>query len=172
MGITAAALHTAIMAKITEYNNGAYQNEKDAPRHVEIETKAIKDYLEANLKVTFAWVAVNPSGTPDPTTSFDATVSFATFAVVKPETQAGKASQLQAGVMTAILTAPAGFTLPPGSFLLTSPLTLGSTDTPTNAILNTTCTPLVSWLKTLINPAPLVGAHGIYMGSAVMSSIS
>lgn len=168
--ISASGMLAAIQAALDDYNDGDYQNEKDNPRHLSIMADAIKSYLEAHLVITFSWTGVQPPSTPDPVTSFQATVSFSAFDLSAAGTLVGLGTKLKAAVLAGTIVYPAGFLLSAASFLNLS-LTLPSSESPENAIMDSIVTPLCSWITTLVNSTPVTGTHGSYSGSGVMTAI-
>jgi len=170
--IVKADFYTVVKNALDDYTNGAYKQEKNAPRHMSIMASAMKSYLEDNLVISYAWAATNPAtGVVDPVVSFNSTVTFTTFSIISPQTKVGLASQVQASVMTGIITHAAGFTIPPGSFL-PLPLVLPSETDATKAFMNTIISPIYDWIKTLVNVTPISGAHAAFTGAATMASIS
>lgn len=120
-----------------------------------------------------------PTSSPDPVVTFNAHVSFASFSVGNPADLSAWALSLQSAIMGATIepdTAVPPFSLPPMTFLLTGPLVLTQSmeDTDYVSALQHICDELITWIKTLINPTPVVGTHGTFTvpaPGAIMTTI-
>lgn len=142
----------------------------------------ISDYLCNNTTVIFSWIGMQP-GTPplpDPVVTFNANSLVGSF-VCSP-TNATSAmqngillgEQIRQGISNLKIVPPAGFILPLGTFANAAPILL----TPTQSTSGYEhwlkwSTTIITTFMTYINPTPLPGSHGSFIGSpgAVMTSI-
>jgi hypothetical protein len=167
MAISATALNGAIMDALADYNNGAYQNQKESPRHLKIMGDTMKDYFEENIVITYAWAAAlpPPASTSDPAVSFTSEAVFPSFDLTPSANLDVMALLIQSAFAGAAIKHASGFAIPPGSFLAASPPALGRTASADGAILSCVCVPVCAWVLTLINSASLAGTHGSYAGA-------
>jgi hypothetical protein len=174
MAIKAVALEEAIMTAYSSYNNGAYKNAPDNPQHLKIMGDTMKDYFQANIEVTYGWSGKSPpsASTPDPTTSFKSTVYFPDFDLTSAHDLDDLAGCLKAVFSDAVINHASGFTVAPGSFLVSAAPALGRTTDAASAILTCICVPVCAWVLTLVNSAPLSGTHGSYAGATTGMAIT
>jgi hypothetical protein len=167
MGISASELYNKITTDLDEYNAGDYKNEKENPRQISIMGDAMKEYFEENIEVTYTWLAASPppANTPDPVESFKSTVHFSNFDIADSNNLDTMAGFIRTAFDGTDIRHPAEFLVDSGSFLALNAPTFAMTTNADNAILNCICTPLCTWVLTLINPAPLKGKHGVYIGT-------
>jgi hypothetical protein len=174
MAITAPPLESAIMTAYSSYNNGAYKKDPDNPQHLKIMGDTMKDYFEANIEVTYEWSAKSPpsASTPDPATSFKSTVHFPDFDLTSAHSLDDLAECLKTVFSDAVINHASGFTVAPGSFLVSAAPPLGRTTDTASAILTCICVPVRAWVLTLANSAPLSGTHDSYKGATTGMAIA
>ncbi len=150
-----------------------YKNDMQHPRHMELMAKDMQKYFEDNTVITYAWTAVNTQGTPDPVTTYQGTVKFtpAWNLDMPMSLMPGLSGKIHSSVSGGLITAAAGWTVPPGTFLML-PLYLPQHTVAEECLMECIVRPTCNWIKTLINPAPLAGVHGAYTGTAVMTAIT
>lgn len=173
MAINANDMNDFCMDKLIAYAQGDYKDEMESPKTMKVLADAMKEYLEANLEVTYAWVATRPSdGSPDPVTSYKGTVKFTSFNLDRPMTlNPGLSGKIVASVATGVITAPSGFSVSPGSFT-PMPLTLPQGGSFSDAMLNNIFKPVCNWIKTCMPGASMAGSHAAYVGAGTMVNIS
>ncbi len=141
---------------------------------------ALKTYIEDNCEITYSWVGVSPppGSTPDPVTTFKATVSYPTFQIGNPPDFPGWCILLQAAILTAVITpepTTPPFTLGQLAFLLNTPLVMTQSGEAEDYVkaLEDVCSQIITWMKTLLNVIPVPGFHGPYNASpgAIMTKI-
>ena len=134
---------------------------------------AVKDYLEENCEITYAWVGANPSSTPDPTVTFTAKPTWTTFSLAPFADFTLWMAGLSAIVATALLT-------PDDTTFLLTGMTFGlvpivgiqsGLDDPDEAMLDV-CEQIIDGVKLMINLVPSVGSHSAFTGTATMTSIA
>ena len=144
--------------------------------------QAIAEYLCDNTTVVYSWVGIQP-GTPpvpDPVVICQSTKLMGTFICTptnaKSSTQHGiqLGNQIRSGIGQLKAVPPTGWTIQPASFANAAPILL----MPTSA--KSSFQQWVQWssiiitaFMTYINPTPLPGAHGSFIGSpgAIMTTI-
>jgi len=171
MAISATALESRIKNALNNYNNGKYKNERENPQHLKVLGDTMRDYFEEKIEVTYTWVAALPPpvSTPDPVVSFKSTVSFQLGVDLRPSRNLDQlALFIQNAFINATIDHASGFSVTPGTFLVTAPPILGraaSIEAAESAILTCICIPVCKWVLTLINPAPLSGTHTAFVGA-------
>jgi len=168
MAVNASGMDRAVWDALKDYNDNTFPNEADRPRHLQVMGDAIRRYLEDNTTVTYGWAATSPppASLPDPTVTFDSSVRFRSFDLSGATNPQTLAALVMASVMTGIISHPPAFAIPPGTFLAVAPPVFPSAPQYVDGILfNNVITPLAAWYLTLINPTPLPGSHGTFVGA-------
>ena len=167
MAINANNLDKQIKDAFKNYNEGGYKNNMENPAHLKMLGDEMKKYFEANTEISYGWTAVlpPPASTPDPVIKFDSTVKFPSFDLTAATDLITLAALVQASILGGIINHAAGFTVIPGSYLMKSPLFFPQTTKADEALFSCIVSPTCIWVLTLINPAPLPGAHGPYSGA-------
>jgi len=136
---------------------------------------AVLEYIVANMDITYGWSATDTSsGTPDPVTSFKASLS-GSGTLTPSGTFADFLLKLAALIKSSItISPPAGFSLNPLTYnpsgVLT--ITMNKQDTQDSAMLSF-CTQLISSLKSSFpNPAAVSGSHASYSGATTGMAIA
>ena len=170
MSILAANLDKQIKDSFKKYNDGDYKNEMESPRHLKILGDEMKKYFEDNIEITYGWAAVlpPPASTPDPVVTFDSTVKFPAFDLTTANDLVSLALLIQTSILGGIISHAAGFTIPPGTFLMKAPLVFPQTTDADTAVYTCIVVPTCAWVLTLINPVPLSGLHGSYSGATTV----
>ena len=165
-------MHDLLRKNLREYSESdEYRNNMERPEHMRIMAGTMRAWFEENTEIVYAWSATNPYGTPDPTVEFASTVRFSPWDLSSPMSLPGLATRIAAAVSAGIVTHPPGFLLPPGSFLI-RPLTLPRHAVAEECLMKCIVEPVCDWITTLVNPSPLSGSHGAFIGAASGMSIS
>ena len=140
---------------------------------------AISEYIKSNAVITFSWIAVNPSGVPDPMTS--ASGAFTSVKIVLTpsgtdnyqQSQSQFSSQCDAGLSASMYNiTDAGFSSSPASPGTTIPLALSIPETNSyDEAMNALASDIVDWVKQQIPSVPVSGSHGAYVGVGSVVSI-
>jgi len=168
MAVSASGMDRAVRDALDDYNKNTFPDEADRPGHLRVLGDAIKQYLEDNTTVTYSWTATSPppASLPDPAVTFDSSVRFASFDLRGAANPQALAALVRASVMTGLISHPPAFAIPPGTFQAATPPVFPPAPQYAEGILfNNVITPLVAWYLTLINPAPLSGSHGSFVGA-------
>ncbi len=143
--------------------------------------KAVEDYLVANTVAVYAWVAVDPKGSPDSTTAFTAVLSASgTTFECKPKDFDDFIARLAEWLNGIKINAPSGFSVSPlmttaGTFTAEQ---LGSFADKTDCEgamkdafgkIAEGC--IAGWKSTYIMTAGS-GSHSAFTGSATLSSVA
>ena len=173
MAINANTLDNQINEALKNYNNGEYKNNMDKPAHLKILGDEMKKYFEENTEITYGWAAVlpPPASTPDPAVMFDSTVKFPVFDLTAAKDLVTLAALIQVSILGGIITHDAAFTVTPGTYLMKSPLVFPPAAQADKALFSCVISPTCIWVLTLINPAPLPGAHGPYSGATTVMAV-
>ncbi|GHU66623.1 hypothetical protein FACS189447_07870 [Spirochaetia bacterium] len=173
MAINDKDLDDKITAAFDDYNNGQYKNEMKTPKHLKILGDTMKEYFEENTIITYGWSAKlpPPANTPDPVTSFNSEVFFPVFDLTAASDLITLAALVQAAIIGGIINHPAGFSIPPGSFLAFTPLVYPPQGSLDGAFFNAITKPTCAWVLTCKNPAPLAGTHASYIGATTNMGI-
>ena len=174
MSLVAAALASKVISSIYNLSNPTQVCQKIG--------QSIAEYLCDNTTVMYSWTGIQPSTPPlpDPVVVCYSTKLMGTFvcyptkavSAVQHGIQLG--AQIQQGILQLKAVPPAGWAIPPATFMCVTPLIL----TPTQA--NNSFAHWVQWSQTIIstfmtyiNPTPLPGTHGSFVGTpgAIMTSI-
>lgn len=143
--------------------------------------KAIGDYLNANNKITFAWVGVDPLGKPDPVTTCTGVISGMTVTLTpsmtgeKSVAQLKMSTEVKAGVALGTYTTDNGFSCGVGAMASAptlSALNLNITGPERDAAYDQMASQIVSWFKALIPTIQVSGSHGSFVGAATPTAIS
>ena len=144
--------------------------------------QAIAEYLCDNTTIVYSWIGIMPGTppTPDPVVVCQSTKLMGTF--VCPPTHATTAfqqgiqlgEQIRSGIGQLKAVPPTGFTIPPATFANAAPILLMPTQA-TSSFQHWLqwASTIITTFMTYINPTPLAGAHGSYIGSpgAIMTTI-
>ena len=160
----------------------AIKNQNDANITMRKLGQAIAEYLCDNTTVMYSWVGIMPGTppTPDPVVICQSTKLMGTFVctptnattAVQHGIQLGE--QIRSGIGQLKAVPPTGFTIPPATFANAAPILLMPTQA-TSSFQHWLqwASTIITTFMTYINPTPLAGAHGSYIGSpgAVMTTI-
>jgi len=173
MAINAGDLDGRINDALKTYNEGSYKNEKDSPKHLKVIGDEMKKYFEENTEITYGWAAVlpPPASTPDPVVQFGSSVMFPVFDLTAAGDLASLALLVQTSVLGGIISHAEGFAVPPGTFLMKSPLVFPPAADAASALFSCIVSPTCAWVLTLANPAPLPGTHGTFTGATVVMAV-
>ncbi len=164
-------LYDTVYSALVGYSQGAYTSEMSAPQHMKIMGDAMKAYFEAHTVITYGWSARDPYNIPDPAVSFTSKAAFPAFDLTQPMNLPGLAAKITAAFQAASIKHPGAWTIPDGSFLI-RPLTLPQSPSASSALMDCIIRPVCAWAKTLINPTPLSGAHGVFVGATTNMAIA
>ena len=173
MAINKQNLHNLLYGNLRNYSESeSYKNDMENPQHMKIMAETMQSYFEANIEITYGWAAklTTEPYTPDPAVSFNSTVKFSAWNLNKPMTLETLATKIYASVSSGVINHAAGFTVSPGSFLI-SPLVLPKHTVADECLMKCIVEPVCNWILTLINPAPLAGVHGPYSGATTGMAI-
>lgn len=134
---------------------------------------ALCSYVEANAQVFYAWVATNPTGSPDPMVVITATIkttgSLSPSGIDNPSgALAAFSANLNSQAALWQVIWPPGFALSPAFVIPTINIT-PSMATDMNSAWNAVCAQIIAGLKTATPAA--AGAHGAYVGAATFTSL-
>lgn len=160
----------------------AIKNQSNADVTMQKLGQAIAEYLCDNTTVVYSWVGIMPGTppTPDPVVVCQSTKLMGTFVctpthattAVQQGIQLGE--QIRSGIGQLKAVPPAGFTIPPATFANAAPILLMPTQA-TSSFQHWLqwASIIITTFMTYINPTPLAGAHGSYIGSpgAIMTTI-
>lgn len=142
--------------------------------------KAIEDYLCENTDCSYSWVGVNPSGSPDPITSFKAELkpSGAAFSCTPVDFNSFIVA-LALFLNGVIIQAPSGFSLPPlgskaGIFTAEQAGELDDPEDGEKALkqaYSKIADGIIKGWKSYFLPAS-AGSHSAFTGSAALISVS
>jgi len=176
MAMTTDGLATKIKTALSSVN--------DQPDAISKLSNAIKEYIQDNCELSYAWVGIAPGPVTDTVTSFTASLTFTSFSlsVTDLPTAAGAVNSLGlslgANLAGGVVTPPVGFALSPPYLIPTplSPLTASQATTQNDAI-NHLVEEIISGVKNMANYSPiLLGAHGTFLAppgtGATLISIS
>ena len=182
MAMDKAGMAQAIMDKQQAVTDGIDWENGELPGSTDYNDafdEGLKEYLEDNLEITYSWAATlpPPASTPDPVTSFKAHVTYPLFSIDQPANLAAWGTMVITAIAGATIepiieeepeepdTAVPPFIFTPGSlkFLPAAPLVI----TPSNAdnqkdALEHVCNLIITAIKLLINPTPVLGTHSPY----------
>lgn len=166
-----------IKSAMTVLNNvlGDHPENANPSDYADAFDNALKNFIQDNCQVIYSWTAVNSVPNPDPTTSFQASVNYASFSVGNQTDINAWSLAVSNQVLGGVITPDdSNFVVTPGSFLLTTPLVIPQSGlTNADAAMLYACDKIVTWLKLLINPVPVSGTHLVqYVGTGIMTSIS
>lgn len=133
---------------------------------------ALKEYLEENCEITYGWVATNPSGTPDPVLTFTTSPTWVTFNLVPSTDFSSWIIMLGTTIQTSIFEIPSGFILTPLTFGIVPIVAIPSGKDNFDEAMLDSCTKIINGVKLMLNLIPSTGTHGVYTGSATMTSIN
>jgi hypothetical protein len=173
MAIKDSDLDSKITTAFDNYNNGDYKNDPDHPKHLKILGDTMKDYFEKNTEITYVWAAAMPppASTPDQDKSFKSTVKFSAFDLTAASNLVTLAALVQAAIIGGIINHASGFDVAPGAFLAVSPLSYPPQGSLDGAFFKAITKPTCAWVVTCINPSPLAGKHGSYVGATTGMAI-
>ena len=160
----------------------ALQNQDNANIAMQKLGQTIAEYLCDNTTIVYSWVGIMPGTppTPDPVVVCQSTRLMGTFVctptnattAVQHGIQLGE--QIRSGIGQLKAVPPTGFTIPPATFANAAPILLMPTQAKSGFQhwLQWSST-IITTFMTYINPTPLAGAHGSYIGSpgAIMTTI-
>ena len=170
MSLNASAMSQSIISQMSNVNPATAQEANKALGD------AIQSYISGNASISYTWAGVNPSGTPDPITSF--TAKFKST----PQITLSVSSSYPLFIIAFSSFLKSITILPSDSSFVMSPLTLLSTglivSTPSNkttqseALLSFSNDIITSLSTLFINPTPVAGVHGVYTGTGIMTLIN
>lgn len=134
--------------------------------------EALKEFLEEHCEVTCSWVATNPSGDPDPVTSFSAKPVYNVIEILPPANFDAWLVALSDSIQTGIITPDdSSFVFPTPLLFFDKPIVSvpsGLSD-PEEAIVFV-CNDIVNSVKSMIGKTSS-GVHGSYTGIATVITI-
>ncbi len=161
MALSASALASAIQDKfdaLTDSIDWAGGEKPEAGAYNQEFDSALKSYLEDNLEVRYSWGATNPSGSPDPATSFTAHITYSSFDIGTPDSFSAWGAMIKDVVVAgSVLPDDASFVLPAMKLNSGVPLVLVQ-----GGDLENICSQICTWIKTCVNPTPVAGVHGAF----------
>lgn len=169
MAIDAKDLDKKVKDAMAEYNDGDYKNEKNSPKHLKILGDVMKEYFEDNIEISYGWAATlpPPASTPDPVVLFNSTVEFPSFNLTAAVDLVTLALATQISILGGVISHADGFTVIPGTFTIKLPLFFPPADNAETAMFDSVISPVCAWVLTLVNPIPILGAHGPYSGATI-----
>jgi len=144
-------------------------------------SKALKGYIEDNCEISYSWIATMPppTPTPDPMTSFDATVTFPVFSIPNPPDMAALGplilAQIAGGLINPVKSKAPTLVVPPGMFLPIPFMTSQSDADNQKDAMENLADEIISGMKKMINPTPNPGVNPPYVvptPGAIMTGIS
>ena len=158
MPLSAESMKNDIIAAMKGSTNAQDANKKCGD--------AILKNICDNIKITYGWAAVNPAGSPDPVTSFEATVSGG-GTLTPSDSFDAMVLKLAALIKGLKIEPPTGFNLAPLIFNPAGVLSI-SMDGEDNqdSAMTTLSDQLVKSIKaSFINPTPSTGSKGAFTGA-------
>lgn len=157
----------------------AVNNKTDASLALQSLSSAISDYVKTNAQIMFNWVAVSPTGVPDPVTVASGRFSMFPVTLTPSGTSDYQASQQQfasqcnSGFSLSVYNiTDAGFSTAPAIAGTSIPLVLSIPETADfDTAINTLASNIVDWIKQQILSVPVSGSHGVYVGAGLATSI-
>jgi|GEM_PF-1503045 len=149
----------------TDWKNGERPH---STAYIEAFDKGLTEYVEENMEIEFGWSAAlpPPASTADPVQSFVSKLVIANKTIGQPQSVAVWGNLIRACFAGAIIQHPANFaTVAPGSLLAVAPLVIAPPHGEYPAPLLNICAAIHAWLLGCINPAPLAGSHGSFVGA-------
>jgi hypothetical protein len=134
--------------------------------YVDAFDQALTEYVEENIDITYSWAAA----LPPPASSSDAVVSFKSELVIsdksigQPSAIAAWGPLIMACFQKSTIKHPSGFDVKTGTLLIKM-LVINPPPGKYPGPLLGICTQIYNWLLTCINPEPLSGKHGAYIGA-------
>jgi len=173
MAINIQELHDILFDNLRNYSESdAYKNDRENPQHMMVMAETMRTYFEEKMVITYGWGATNPSsGATDPARFFESTVRFSTWNLSRPMTLGGLATRIIASVSAGVINHPLAFSVTPGSFFI-RPLVLPQHNIADECLMRCIVAPICNWIKTLVNPAPLSGTHGVFAGATTSMVIT
>jgi hypothetical protein len=135
--------------------------------------KALTEYIESNMEITYTWAAKTPSTSPasDPVTSFKSELVISDKTIGQPSNLSSWGSLVIDCFQKATVKHPSGFEVKAGSLLMKT-LAINPPPVQYPGPLLGICTQIYNWLLTCINPDPLSGKHGSYVGATTGMAIA
>jgi hypothetical protein len=170
MAMSPEAMCTAIKA---EYDAVTYSidwknGKRPAPlAYVEAFDRGLTEYAEANMDITYGWLAFLPPplSTPDPITSFSSRIVIDDKKIGQPPSISAWGPLIMACFAKAVTKHEAAFFgVAPGSLLI-KPLVIAPIPANYPGPLLSICEQIYTWLLACTNPSPLPGSHGPYTGA-------
>jgi hypothetical protein len=152
------------VTRSVDWENG----KRPAPlAYVEAFDRGLTEYVEANMDITYGWLAFlpPPASTPDPITSFSSKLVIADKKIGQPPNIAAWGPLIMACFAKAVTKHEAAFSgVAPGSLLI-KPLVIAPIPANYPGPLLSICKQIYIWLLSCVNPSPLAGGHGPYIGA-------
>lgn len=130
----------------------------------------LKEYIESNFTATCSWSAVDVHGTPDPVTSFPATISFSSFSLYPVANLPAWMSLIVTRIVAGNITNSSWSisTLHPVSVTFASGFSYA---TGFNDAVLAVCHDIIDGMHVMTG-GTATGTHGVYTGTATVTNIA
>jgi len=135
--------------------------------YIEAFDRGLTEYVEANMEIEYGWSAQlpPPASSPDPVRSFVSGLSLPDKTIGQPQSVTAWGNLIRACFAGGITQHPAPFAVTPGSLLTVAPLIIAPRPGNYPVPLLDICEAIYAWLLGCINPAPLAGTNGSFIGA-------
>lgn len=160
-----------------------HNEDEGADRFMKAFSAAMIKYLQNNTDILYSWVAANPAGTPDPLTTFKCNLRYPNARISSRKNLwiwlDLMSDELRKSLIVPELQVPP-FALPPLSFpnkavaptrITVQAMDMEQADSHVQAI-GIVSEAVVDYIKKLIDPTPVTGSRGPFIGTATMISIT
>jgi len=177
MAMTAQAMCDAIRTEFDNITSSTKWKEGERPArdaYTRAFDKGLTEYVEENMDITYTWAGFlpPPASTSDPVTSFYSSLVIPNKTIGQPSTMETWARAIVACFTGAITQHATAFsTVAPGTLLTIHPLVLRPAQGNYPAGLLSICSQILAWLLAAVNPAPLAGNHGPFVGTTTGMAI-
>jgi len=129
--------------------------------------EGLTEYVIENMEVEYGWSAQlpPPASSPDTVQSFVSGLSIANRRIGQPQSVNVWGDLIRACFAGAVIQHPANFIIPPGSLLTVAPLIIAPRPGGYPEPLSNICETIYTWLLGCVNPAPLTGNNGPFVGA-------
>jgi hypothetical protein len=134
--------------------------------YVDAFDQSLTEYVEDNMEITYSWKAAlpAPASSPDPVGSFKSELVISDKSIGQPPTVSAWGPLIMACFKKATTKHPSGFEVKAGALLIKTLVINPPWGNYPGPLLGI-CTQIYNWLLICINPDPLSGKHGTYIGA-------
>ena len=170
MGMNPRAMCGAIQDEFENITNNTDWKNGERPHqsaYIEAFDKGLTEYVENNIEIEYGWSAVlpPPASSSDPITSFTSKLVITNKRIGHPPNVTAWGTMIRICFASGIIQHPPAFAVPSGTLLTVAPLVIAPPPGNYPAPLLNICTAIYVWLLTCINPTPLQGTHGPFIGA-------